>query len=195
MTNADKHSRLQAAAAMAMDLHADQVRKGTTVSYVSHLFAVASLVMEAGGDEDEVIAALLHDAAEDRGGEATLADIRARFGDRVAGIVEECSDTFADPKPPWRERKERYIDTLAEVSRSALLVSAADKLHNARAILDDYREHGESLWERFRGGRDGTLWYYRELLNRYVHLAAPWRIVGELERVVETLEDLVRARL
>lgn len=184
--------RLRSALLMATELHGAQRRKGTDIPYLSHLFAVASLVMEAGGDEDEVIAALLHDAAEDCGGEATLASIREHFGANVAAIVAGCSDTFEVPKPPWRQRKERYLEHLADVSHSTLLVSAADKLHNARAILDDYRHHGEPLWDRFRGGRDGTLWYYRELLNRYLDLAAPAKLVKELERVVDTLEALAR---
>lgn len=184
---------MQAALLMATGLHAGQFRKGTTIPYVSHLFAVASLVMEAGGDEDEIIAALLHDGPEDQGGEKTLAEIRQKFGARVADIVSDCSDTFEEPKPPWEERKKAYIDHLATVSESTLLVSCADKLHNSRAILTDYRMHGEALWDRFRGGRDGTLWYYRELVNCYRRSKQPPVLVEELDRVVSEIESLTSA--
>lgn len=189
-----EYSRFQAAFLMADRLHDRQFRKGTTVPYISHLLGVASLVMEAGGDDDEVIAALLHDSAEDQGGEATLTEIRNRFGDRVADIVAACSDTFEEPKPPWKERKVAYLAHLSEVPASVLLVSCADKLHNVRAILADYRIVGEGLWERFRGGRDGTLWYYRTLCNRYYELSAPARLVSELSSTIETLETLTEQK-
>lgn len=185
-------SRFQAAFLMADRLHDGQFRKGTEVRYISHLLAVAGIVMEAGGDEDETIAALLHDSAEDQGGEATLAEIRRCFGDRVADIVAECSDTFEEPKPPWKERKVTYIAHLSEASSSTILVSCADKLHNARAILADYRVHGEALWDRFKVGRDGTLWYYRELCRRYRELPASTGLVNELARTLERLERLTR---
>lgn len=183
-------SRFQLAFLMADRLHDGQLRKGTTIPYVSHLLGVASIVMEAGGNDDEVIAALLHDSAEDQGGEATLAEIRNQFGDRVAEIVAACSDTFEEPKPPWKERKMAYLAHLSEVPASALLVSCADKLHNVRAILADYRVHGEELWDRFRGGREGTLWYYRELCSRYRELPAPTELAKELARTFDVLERL-----
>ena len=145
--------KLQRALEYASRLHSDQYRKGTRVPYITPLLAVAAIVGENGGTENEVVAALLHDAPEDQGGLATLEDIRARFGDEVAEIVEGCTDTYDDPKPPWRERKEAYLAHLADASDSVRLVSAADKLHNARTVLSDYRVLGEDLWERFNGGR------------------------------------------
>jgi GTP pyrophosphokinase len=159
--------RFADALTLANQLHASQRRKGTNIPYIAHLLAVAALVLEAGGDEDAAIAALLHDAVEDQGGAATLELIRDRFGDHVASIVEGCTDADAIPKPPWRERKEAYLATIPHKAPEALLVSAADKLHNARAILADYRALGDDLWPRFNGGREGTLWYYRALRNAF----------------------------
>ena len=141
--------RFEDALRYAARTHARQWRKGTTIPYITHLLAVAAIVGEHGGTETEVIAALLHDAVEDQGGAPRLQEIRERFGDEVAAIVQECSDTDRTPKPPWRERKEAYIEHLAGAAPSARLVSAADKLHNARAILADYRERGDALWSRF----------------------------------------------
>ena len=149
--------RFEDALVYATQIHAHQHRKGTGIPYVSHLMAVASLVLEHGGTETEAIGALLHDAAEDAGGSGRTEDIRLRFGPDVAAIVEGCSDTDVTPKPPWKERKIAYIEHIAAASDSVRLVSAADKLHNARAILKDYRELGESLWDRFNGGKEGTL--------------------------------------
>jgi (p)ppGpp synthase/HD superfamily hydrolase len=169
----------------AARVHRDQTRKGTGVPYITHLLAVAAIVGENGGTEDEVIAALLHDAPEDAGGEARLAEIRGRFGDGVAGIVAGCSDTYEDPKPPWRARKEAYLEHLARAPSPVRLVSAADKLHNARSMLSDYRSAGEDLWGRFNGGRDGTLWYYRAVADA---LAGDGPVADELGRVVAELE-------
>jgi (p)ppGpp synthase/HD superfamily hydrolase len=171
----------------ASRLHKDQVRKGTSIPYITHLLAVASIVGENGGTEDEVVAALLHDAPEDQGGEATLREIRARFGDEVAEIVDGCTDTYEDPKPLWRERKERYLAHLASASDSVRLVSSADKLHNARTVLSDYRLLGEDLWTRFNGKREGTLWYYRAIVDT---LPGKGPIVEELDRVVTELDVL-----
>ena len=158
----------------AHQVHQNQRRKGTGIPYIAHILGVAALAIEYGADEDEAIGALLHDAAEDGGGEATLAEIRARFGDAVADIVLGCSDSLVeDPedKLPWRERKENYLAHLEHATASVCLVSAADKLHNVRSIMRDYREHGEDIWDRFQGRRDGTLWYYETvadtLLRRY----------------------------
>jgi (p)ppGpp synthase/HD superfamily hydrolase len=181
--------RFDQALVYASRLHRGQVRKQSTVPYVSHLLGVASLALEHGGDEDEAIAALLHDAVEDQGGETTLAEIRKRFGDRVAEIVAACSDSMGEPKPPWRERKEAYIARLKTASRSARLVSAADKLHNARSILTDYRREGARAWNRFTAGRDGVLWYYRALVDA-LRPAGPSALVEELDRVVAELERL-----
>ena len=169
----------------AARLHKDQVRKGTSTLYVTHLLAVASIVGENGGTEDEVVAALLHDAPEDQGGEAQLGEIRARFGDKVAEIVDGCTDTYETPKPPWRERKERYLAHLADAPGSVRLVSSADKLHNARTVLSDYRLVGEDLWSRFNGGKEGTLWYYRAIVDA---LRGDGPVVEDLDGVVTELE-------
>jgi len=182
--------RFENALIYAHQLHKDQVRKGTEIPYISHLLAVSSLVIEVGGDEDEAIAALLHDGPEDQGGEETLNEIREQFGDRVASIVAECSDTFEDPKPPWKERKEKYIQHLKIASESALKVSCADKLHNVRSILSDYKTIGEKLWERFTGGKEGTLWYYQALVETYKKTSAPGNLVKEISYVVNELISL-----
>ncbi len=171
----------------ATEVHTGQSRKGTSVPYVSHVLAVCSLVLEDGGGEDEAIGALLHDAVEDGGGRPVLEEIRRRFGDRVAGIVWACSDTDETPKPPWKERKTRYIAHVREAGPEARRVSCADKLHNARSILRDYRALGERLWDRFSASGDETLWYYRELVEAF---RQPDRspLTGELQRVVSELE-------
>ena len=180
----------------AARLHGDQSRKGTRVPYITHLLAVAAIVGENGGTEDEVVAALLHDAPEDRRGEARLRDIRLRFGHAVAEIVAGCTDTYEDPKPPWRERKERHLAHLAGASDSVRLVSAADKLHNARSVLSDYRAVGDVLWDRFNGGREGTLWFYRAVVDTLrVEQNDPTveeigRVVSELERLAGGTRDL-----
>ena len=175
----------------AAEKHAQQTRKKTGVPYISHLMSVAALVLEAGGDEDQAIAALLHDVVEDCGGQIMLAEVRRRFGDRVAKIVAGCTDTYATPKPPWKQRKLDYLDLLRGSNEDVRLVSAADKLHNVRTILADYRTTGDSVFERFSGRRDGTLWYYRAVLD-VLRSGKPNRLVEELERVVTELETLVR---
>lgn len=158
--------RFTAAVDFALVVHAAQVRKGTAIPYLSHLLAVASLVIEHDGTEDAAIAALLHDAAEDAGGHAMLAQVRARFGEGVAAIVESCTDTFEAEKPDWDRRKEDYLGHLAAESNvQACLVSAADKLHNARAILHDLRAAADpdAVWGRFRAGRRAQGWYFGRL--------------------------------
>ena len=175
----------------AAQLHAGQVRKGSGTPYIAHLLAVTSLVLECGGDEDEAIGALLHDAAEDQGGEATLAEIRRRFGPAVAEIVEGCSDTMATPKPPWRARKEAFLARLPHASPSARLVSTADKLHNARTILADLRTVGDAVWDRFQGGKEGTLWYHRSLVE-ILRGDGSDPLAEELDRVVSEIERLAR---
>jgi hypothetical protein len=184
--------RFTEAFAWAAELHRDQLRKGTPVPYISHLMAVAALVLEHGGGEDEAIAALLHDAIEDQGGDAVRQEIVRRFGRRVADIVDGCTDAETIPKPPWRARKERYLAHLRHADASVRLVSAADKVHNARAVLQDYRRIGETLWGRFTGGRDGTLWYYRALADAFRALD-PRELAEELERAVAELERLADA--
>jgi len=177
----------------AAELHADQTRKGGDTPYVGHLLSVTALVIEAGGTEAQAIAALLHDAAEDQGGEEALAAIRARFGEEVAAIVAACSDTFETPKPPWRERKEAYLRHLAWGQPDAQLVSLADKVDNARAILRDFKRHGDALWERFNvRDPEEHLWYYRSLYEVFRPRLQSW-LVDELGRVVGELEQLVRA--
>ena len=161
-------ARFESAMAYAHQVHQGQRRKGTGIPYIAHILGVAAIALEYGADEDEAIGALLHDAAEDGGGEATLAEIRARFGDAVADIVLGCSDSLVeDPedKLPWMERKENYLAHLEHANGSVCLVSAADKLHNVRSIIRDYREHGDDVWQRFQGRRDGTLWYYETVAD------------------------------
>ena len=186
--------RFQQALVYAAGLHARQVKKGSGVPYVAHLLGVAALVLEAGGDEDLAIAALLHDAIEDQGHQVDLARIRKRFGARVAHVVEGCTDADTVPKPPWRPRKERYIEHIRQqADADTLLVSAADKLYNARAILTDFRELGDAVFARFKGGKQGTLWYYRELVQAFRERGKPRRLTDELERVVNELERLAGA--
>lgn len=188
-------ARFEDALVYAHRIHQGQIRKGTGIPYVAHILGVAAITMEYGANEDEAIGALLHDAAEDGGGEETLAEIRAKFEDAVADIVLGCSDSLVqnpEDKLPWRERKEGYLAHLESASRSVCLVSAADKLHNVRAITRDYRDQAEDIWTRFQGKRDGTLWYYDEvadaLLRRY---RAP--ITRDLRREVDELLALTRA--
>jgi hypothetical protein len=179
--------RFDHAFAVARTLHANQMRKGTETPYISHLMAVAGLVLEDGGDEDEAIAALLHDAVEDQGGKETLGRVRQQFGDRVANIVAECSDTDVQPKPPWRERKEAYIGHLRDpgLTDGVLRVSLADKLHNASTILSDLRA-GRDVFARFSAPRDQQQWYYSELAETFAELSdSP--MVSELRRVVDEL--------
>jgi GTP pyrophosphokinase len=183
-------NRFREALVYAAELHEKQVRKGSDTPYVAHLLAVASLVIENGGSEDEAIAGLLHDAVEDQGGDSTRQEIRRRFGDAVAAIVDGCTDADVTAKPPWRARKEAYIAHIAAgAPPSVRLVSSADKLHNARSILADYRALGEKVWSRFKGGREGTLWYYRALCDAY-RAAGGTPILDELERTVAELERL-----
>jgi (p)ppGpp synthase/HD superfamily hydrolase len=185
-------NRFRDALAFAFDLHREQRRAGSEVPYYAHLVGVASLAIENGADEDEAIGALLHDAAEDQGGRPTLDAIVARFGARVAAIVEGCTDWLDEqgPKPKWRLRKEAYVAHLPAASPSVQLVSACDKLYNARAILADLREVGDSVWTRFAGKRDGVLWYYRALADAFT---VDQPVVRELRRVVAELERVARS--
>lgn len=179
----------------AASAHAQQKRNGTDIPYIAHLLAVASIALEHGANENEAIAALLHDAPEDAGGEERLEDIRKQFGDIVAEIVEGCTDTFATPKPAWKKRKEDYIAKIPSASSSIRFISASDKLHNARSILRDYREIGDDLWSRFAGGKVGVLWYYRSLISAYGQGESFRRegfedLVVELNNVVSELERI-----
>jgi (p)ppGpp synthase/HD superfamily hydrolase len=182
--------RLQRAFRYAAEKHAGQTRKQTAVPYLSHLMAVASLVLEAGGDEDMAIAALLHDVVEDCGGMPRLREVRGQFGARVAKIVEGCTDSFGEPKAEWVERKRDYLRELKHADAETRLVSASDKLHNVRTILADYRRDGESIWERFTGRKEGTLWYYRALSDEYQRRGSN-RNTRDLEIAVAQLESAV----
>src|SRR5262249_53785851 len=158
-------SRFELALVYATQLHSAQRRKGADVPYVAHLLAVTAIVLEHGGNEDEAIAALLHDAVEDQGGATTLAEIRRRYGDAVADMVSACSDTDQPIKPPWRERKQAYLEHLRTASSGVRLISAADKLHNARSTLAAYLQVGPQVWDLFKGGKSGTLWYLRSVVD------------------------------
>jgi (p)ppGpp synthase/HD superfamily hydrolase len=175
----------------AAEKHKGQTRKASTIPYIAHLMGVTSLVLEFGGDEDLAIAALLHDVVEDCGGKPMLKEVRRRFGARVARAVDGCTDTYEEPKPPWRERKENYIRHLKDADAGTRLVSAADKLNNVRSILADCREVGGVVWERFSGGREGTLWYYRTLLDEFQRTKSN-RLVREFELAVKELEEMAQ---
>ena len=180
--------RFDQALLLATDHHRRQLRKGTEIPYVSHLLAVASLVLEMGGSETEAIGALLHDAVEDGGGRPMFERIRAEFGDDAARIVLANSDSETEPKPPWHERKRTYLDAIPHKQPDELRVSLADKLHNSRSILLDYRTHGDELWVRFKSGEGESIrWYYRSL---YEAFAARRDALGE--RAVPALEELGR---
>jgi (p)ppGpp synthase/HD superfamily hydrolase len=168
--------------------HRDQARKGSEVPYVSHLLGVASLVIEEGGTEAQAVSALLHDAVEDQGGPATRDRIRALFGKTVTDIVDGCSDTDQTPKPPWKQRKEEYIAHIPHASASVRLVSLADKVHNARTILQDYRRVGAALWSRFTAGRDDQLWYYCSLVRAFQCTDTAPQLVADLDEAVSALE-------
>jgi GTP pyrophosphokinase len=196
-TNSPITNRFDEAFVYAHQLHAAQTRKGSGTPYIAHLMSVAALVIESGGDEDAAIAGLLHDAVEDQGGQETLQEIERRFGDRVAIIVAGCTDADTIPKPPWQERKEQYLAHLTQAPLDVLRVSVADKLHNSRAILLDYRLLGEALWERFTGGKEGSLWYYRRLAEIYQQCvpgdSSLWALVEEIDRTVTELESLANS--
>ncbi|MEM1170455.1 MAG: HD domain-containing protein [Cyanobacteria bacterium P01_H01_bin.35] len=184
--------RFTEALVYATELHATQIRKGSKIPYISHLLGVASIALEYGADEDEAIAALLHDGIEDQGGPPIREEIRLKFGERVTEIVDGCTDTDTIPKPPWEERKKAYINRIANASPSVRLVSAADKVHNIRSILKDYRMQGDLLWDIFKGGKQGTLWYYRSLVTAFRE-ANSTPIVIELDSLVTELESLVQS--
>lgn len=185
--------RFTDALTFATQLHAKQTRKGGGIPYIAHLLGVSSIALEHGANEDEAIAALLHDAIEDQGGAATREEIRRRFGDTVTEIVDGCTESDLTPKPPWIERKQAYIAHIPEASPSVLLVSASDKLHNARSVLNDYRILGDAVWERFQGGKEGTLWYYHSLVDAFRRTGST-PLIDELERTVGELERLVSLR-
>jgi (p)ppGpp synthase/HD superfamily hydrolase len=187
--------RFASAMTYAHAVHQGQRRKGTGIPYIAHILGVTAIAIEYGATEDEAIGALLHDAVEDGGGEATLAEIRNRFGDAVADIVLGCSDSLVeDPedKLPWRDRKENYLAHLENASPSVRLVSAADKLHNVRSIIRDYREHGDEVWQRFQGRREGTLWYYETVADTLLRLYRT-QLTRDLQDDVDKLLELTKS--
>ncbi len=191
MTTGMLTDRFAAAFSLALELHRTQLRKGTTVPYLAHLMGVCATVLEHGGDEDEAIAALLHDAVEDQGGVATYERIRATFGARVAAIVAGCTDTLENPKPPWRERKEAYLKRLPEEDASILLVSAADKLYNMRSVVLGVHQVGERVWDRFKADRPNQMWYFRSVTSALRGTRrVPAALVAELEEALVALESL-----
>lgn len=179
--------RFENALSLAARLHRTQTRKGSGIPYISHLMAVSALVIEYGGDEDQAIAGLLHDAVEDQGGQDTADMIRTTYGARVADIVLACSDSVQQDKEDWQWRKDRYIASLATKGEDALLVTSCDKLHNATAILTDLREHGPGVFDRFTAKRTGTLWYYRQLADRLTEIR-PGPLSDRLAETVAALE-------
>jgi (p)ppGpp synthase/HD superfamily hydrolase len=179
--------RFDEAFEFAHELHADQTRKGTPVPYLGHLMGVASIVLDDGGSEDEAIAGLLHDAAEDAGGRQTVDEIRSRFGTAVAQIVEDCTDSWSTPKEPWADRKKKYVEHARTLPAASLRVSAADKVHNAYAILRDLRNIGETVWNRFNAQPDDVVAYYHGLVRAFRE-AGGGRLVEELDRIVRGIE-------
>jgi len=178
----------------ATQAHCDQTRKKTGIPYIAHVLGVTAIALEYGANETEAIGALLHDTVEDCGGAERLRDIQKRYGDDVAKIVDGCTDTDEVPKPPWRARKEAYVAHLKDSDTSTRLVSAADKLHNTRAILADLRRHGPKVFDRFSGKKEGTLWYYRALVAAFRRHRDHADLIDELDRVVTQVEKLSAAR-
>ena len=181
--------RFDDALAYASRIHRAQRRKGADIPYVSHLLGVAAIAIENGATEDQAIAALLHDAVEDQGGAARLEDIRNRYGEEVALIVDDCTDSDTEPKPPWRARKEAYLASLSHKPAASLEVSIADKTHNASAIVADLHIHGGEVWSRFTGGKDGSLWYYQELAKIFAELI-PGEASNRLIRLVDEMDQM-----
>ena len=186
--------KFEEALVYATQAHGNQMRKKTGIPFVAHILGVTAIALEYGASETEAISALLHDTVEDCGGADRLRDIREKFGDDVAGIVDGCTDTYETPKPPWLERKRAYIEHLKDSDSPTRLVSASDKLHNTRAILAELRRHGTDVFDRFGGKKDGTLWYYRTLVTAFREHGNHTDLIGELDRVVTEIEKLTGAR-
>jgi (p)ppGpp synthase/HD superfamily hydrolase len=174
--------------------HGNQTRKKTGIPFIAHILGVAAIALEYGANETEAIGALLHDTVEDCGGAERLREIRERFGDEVARIVDGCTDTYEAPKPPWLERKRTYVEHLKDSDSSIRLVSAADKLHNTRAILAELRRRGLEVFDLFAGKKEGTLWYYRTLVAAFREHGDHIDLIDELDRVVTEIEKFVRER-
>ncbi len=179
--------KFEQALLFALHIHAGQIRKGSQTPYYAHILGVASLVLEDGGTETEAIAALLHDAAEDGAGQNTLDEIRAQFGDEIAEIVLDCSDTLETPKPPWRARKQAHIDHLKTSRPESMHVKLADKVHNANNLLRSLHEYGPSVWDDFKGGREGTLWYFREMHAVFSQTRSGY-LMDEFARLIDEIE-------
>jgi (p)ppGpp synthase/HD superfamily hydrolase len=188
--------RFEDALEYAVQKHRNQKRKGTRIPYVAHLLGAASIALLYGADEDQAIAALLHDAVEDQGGERTSREISRRYGETVVAIVHGCTDADRFPKPPWRKRKEEYIAQMKCTPAPVLLVSAADKLDNVRSILKDQREIGDKVWARFKGKKEGTLWYYREMVKAFrsaKHAAVDKRLTPLFDELARAVSDMETA--
>jgi (p)ppGpp synthase/HD superfamily hydrolase len=185
--------KFEEALVYATRIHGGQVRKKTQIPYIGHLLGVTAIAMEYGANETEAIAALLHDAVEDCGGPERQREIEEEFGAEVGEIVAGCTDTDQTPKPPWHERKEKYIAHLKTAPASTRLVSASDKLHNARAILHNLREEADAVWERFKAGKEGALWYYGALVDAFYEHGRS-ALVDELDRVVTQIEQIAGSK-
>lgn len=182
-------TRFETALGFAFQLHKNQYRKKSPIPYISHLLAVTAIVLENGGSENQAIAALLHDAVEDQGGYDTLQKIEKLFGSEVAEIVEGCTDAFTEPKPAWKGRKTAYLEKLKELPESILLVSLADKVHNARSLLRDLQSKEKDIWAKFNGGKEGTLWYYQSLVEKFNN--SPFTdLTSELSQLVKKIIKL-----
>src|SRR5207237_3402458 len=184
--------KFEEALVYATQAHGNQMRKKTGIPYIAHILGVTAIALEYGASETEASSTLVHDTVEDCGRADRLRDIREKFGDDVAGIVDGCTDTYETPKPPWLERKRAYIEHLKDSDSSTRLVSASDKLHNTRAILAELRRNGTEVFARFAGKKDGTLWYYRALVTAFRQHGDHADLIDELDRVVSEIEKLVR---
>lgn len=178
--------KFETALVYATRLHDKQTRKMSGVPYISHLLSVSALVLEAGGNENEAIAALLHDSVEDQGGNQTREQIRRVFGSEIVAIIDGCTECDTYPKPPWEERKQKYLENLRHATPSVRRVSLADKLHNARSLLADRQKFGDKVWTRFKGGKEKTLWFYRSLIEVYQQTGSDW-MTEEFTRVASEL--------
>jgi (p)ppGpp synthase/HD superfamily hydrolase len=187
--------RFQKAFSQALDLHREQLRKASQTPYIAHLMSVAALVLENGGNEDQAIAALLHDAVEDAGGLDTLQAIREEFGNVVADFVDGCTDSYTEPKTDWKPRKLAYLEKLKNASDEVKLISLADKVHNARSILQDLQTFGDETWDKFKGKKTGTLWYYQALIEIFKDAPYPGlkhelsTVVDEIQTYAESMEN------
>lgn len=182
-------TKFEQALVFANRAHAGQKRKYSGAPYIAHILGVTALVLEDGGSEDEAIAAALHDTAEDQGGEARIDEIRQMFGDKISEIVRECSDTLESPKPPWKKRKVNHLKRLQTAMPETIRVMLADKVYNARNLLHGLQDQGDRVWKSFKGGRDGTLWYFREMLAIFRERHSGY-LVNELERLVAAIEKI-----